>query len=156
MEDSYEFIWVDGSAVAGEENFVKWFNDTEEHQPVWVSHILALQLKFNCFVSSGMNGSARGSLMYADSKSGFWQTRDKMEKLGFVCEKKINDFCIFDMTEYGSYCLDFRLDGRYDLHSWGGARQDCNKYGMTMLQIGGESKDEFINQIFEFKIEHST
>ena len=34
MEDSYEFIWVDGSAVAGEENFVKWFNDTEEHQPV--------------------------------------------------------------------------------------------------------------------------
>ena len=84
--------------------------------------------------------------MYADDKSGFWQTRDKMEKLGFVCEKKINDFCIFDMAEFGSYCLDFRLDGRFDLHSWGGARQDCNKYGMTMLQIGGESKDEFINQ----------
>ena len=34
MEDSYEFVWVDGSAVEGEENFVKWFNDTEEHQPV--------------------------------------------------------------------------------------------------------------------------
>ena len=93
-----------------------------------------------------MKGSARGSLMYTDDKSGFWQTRDKMEKLGFVCEKKINDFCIFDMAEFGSYCLDFRLDGRYDLHSWGGARQDCNKYGMTMLQIGGETKDEFINQ----------
>ena len=33
-------------------------------------------------------------------KSGFWQTRDKMDKLdGWLCEKKINDFCIFDMAE---------------------------------------------------------
>ena len=87
-----------------------------------------------------MNGSARGSLMFDDIKSGFWQTRDKMEKLGFVCEKKINDFCIFDMTEYGSYCLDFRLDGRYDLHTWGGAKQDCDKYGMTMPQIGARAR----------------
>ena len=34
MEETYEFIWVDGSAVEGDENFVKWFNNTEEHQPV--------------------------------------------------------------------------------------------------------------------------
>ena len=34
MEESYEFVWVDDSTVAGDEKFVKWFNDTEEHQPV--------------------------------------------------------------------------------------------------------------------------
>ena len=65
---------------------------------------------------------------------------------GFLAERLTATIEDFDMEEFGSYCLDFRLDGRYDLHSWGGARQDCNKYGMTMLQIGGETKDEFINQ----------
>ena len=34
MEVTYEFVWVDDTAVGGEESFANWFNDTEEHQPM--------------------------------------------------------------------------------------------------------------------------
>ena len=36
-----------------------------------------------------MNGTARGAIM--KNADGFWQTRDKMQKFGFVCEKTVYD-----------------------------------------------------------------
>ena len=80
-----------------------------------------------------------------EDKAGIWQTRDKMGKFGFICEKKVRDFCIFDMVEFNSYCLDFRVNERTDLHNWEGANQVCSEFGMGMMQISGQTKDEFVN-----------
>ena len=89
------------------------------------------------------NGSSRGKIRRQEGK---WGTAGKgATNLGFVCEKPTGDFCAFDMVDYGSYCLDFRLDARYDMHDWAGARADCENYGMKMLQISAQHKDEFIN-----------
>ena len=80
-------------------------------------------------------------------KDGLWESRKQMEKAGFVCEKKVYDFCLFDMIEYSSSCIDFRLNEHNDEHSYDGAKQGCKDYGMTLLKIGDKNKDEFINQM---------
>ena len=90
-----------------------------------------------------MNGSARGSLMF--ETEGKWSTKDEMESLGFVCEKKTGDFCAFDMVDHGNMCMDFRLDTSKDLHAWQDARAECEAYGLQMMQISTSEKDEFIN-----------
>ena len=95
------------------------------------------------FYFSPMNGSARGSLMF--QMNGKWTTKDLMLSQGFVCEKKTEDFCVFDMVPFKSYCFDFRLDTRTDLHTWQGARDQCEVYGLKMMQISNSAKDEFIN-----------
>ena len=92
---------------------------------------------------SPMNGSARGSLMF--QMNGKWTTKDLMLSQGFVCEKKTEDVCVFDMVPFKTYCFDFRLDARTDLHTWQGARDQCEVYGLTMMQIRNSEKDEFIN-----------
>ena len=69
-----------------------------------------------------------------------------MQKFGFVCEKKIFDTCVFDLVEYGDQCIDFRLDARYDQHSWDGAMQMCKDFGMDMLQMSNKGKDEWVNE----------
>ena len=89
-----------------------------------------------------MNGSARGALL---KSNGMWATRGPMSKFGFVCEKRVRDFCLFDMIEYHDNCFDFRLNERTDLHSWEGAVQGCVDYGMKMMQISQQPKDEFVN-----------
>ena len=80
-----------------------------------------------------------------NNANGKWAARDKMKKFGFVCEMKIYQSCIFDTVEYTSSCLDFRLNPKTDQHNWDGAMQGCKDYGMQMLQIANEQKDEFIN-----------
>ena len=69
-----------------------------------------------------------------------------MQKFGFVCEKKIFDTCVFDLVEYGDSCIDFRLDARYDQHSWDGAKQMCKDFGMDMLQMQNKVKDEWVDE----------
>ena len=69
-----------------------------------------------------------------------------MQKFGFVCEKKTYDTCVFDLVEYGDQCVDFRLDARYDQHSWDGAKQMCKDFGMDMLQMSNKGKDEWVNE----------
>ena len=69
-----------------------------------------------------------------------------MQKFGFVCEKKVFDTCVFDLVEYGDSCIDFRLDARYDQHSWDGAMQMCKDFGMDMLQMSNKAKDEWVNE----------
>lgn len=96
------------------------------------------------FLWRSLNGSARGLILYSNN-NGKWAAKDKMKKLGFVCETKIYQSCIFDMVEYTSSCLDFRLNPNIDEHSWDAANQGCKDYGMQMLQISTEDKDEFIN-----------
>jgi hypothetical protein len=97
----------------------------------------------NHLISRPMNGSARGSLMF--EMEGKWTTKDLMLSQGFVCEKKTGDFCIFDMVPYSNLCFDFRLDTRQDLHTWQGARDQCEVYGLQMMQISNTNKDEWIN-----------
>ena len=50
------------------------------------------------------------------------------------------------MVEYGSYCIDFRLNEKTDMHSWEAANQFCLDFGMSMLIINSKNKDEFVNQ----------
>jgi hypothetical protein len=107
-------------------------------------HLILHYAHLNQLISRSMNGSARGSLMF--EMEGKWTTKDVMLSQGFVCEKKTGDFCIFDMVPYGSgQCVDFRLDTRKDLHTWQGARDQCEVYGMKMPKITVPDKDEFIN-----------
>ena len=78
-------------------------------------------------------------------RDGKWTTKQEMESLGFVCEKKTGDFCAFDMVAFNNLCFDFRLDTRQDLHTWQEARESCEEYGLQMMQISNQNKDEFIN-----------
>ena len=76
---------------------------------------------------------------------GKWTTKTLTLTQGFVCEKPTGDFCIFDMVPYSGACFDFRLNTQTDLHTWHAARQQCEVYGLQMLQISNKNKDEFIN-----------
>ena len=79
-------------------------------------------------------------------RDGLWYAADQAKKAAFICKKKVYDTCIFDMVEYGSYCIDFRLNEKTDMHSWEAANQLCLDFGMSMLAISSKTKDEFINQ----------
>ena len=88
-ETTYDFFWIDGQLVnsEAETSFSKWAEggNQPEYGKIFSSH----RKTFLYSACRSMNGTARGAIM--KNADGFWQTRDKMQKFGFVCEKTVYD-----------------------------------------------------------------
>ncbi len=87
--------------------------------------------------------------MMASSSHDKWSTRKIDQKLAFVCERPVGDFCLFDMLAHDSHCYDFNFDPEVSRTAWSVSRDACTAIGLQIITIDKHGIDDWItNQLY--------